>query len=281
MLKTLFTSFILFFILSAAFSSNIIYSQQQTEIDSLVTGKKYRITLYDDKEVIGKVARQDSVYAYIITETATVRLKKDDIFSISKNTVPTLIKAMFSLGGGFLLITGGDNYYTRNTKPGYSIYLTGLIPLNENRAVRLDLGYGRLKKDEYVYASYNGYNSSEGAQTRDVYSMHVNFLFGDFMTGTKFSIYGLGGAGVVHTKESDFTSSYYDSYDSVYHYNTTPGESITSVSFAIGGGFKFSITKRLGFFAEAQYNMSSYEGVFLFFGRGYFPIRGGFSYSIF
>lgn len=268
-------------ILIAAFSDSFIYSQEQVVIDSLVTGKKFRITLYNDKEIIGRVAKQDSLTAIIATESGTVRIRKEDIFSISRSTIPKLMKALFSAGGGVLLLTGEDSYYNRNTKPGYSLQLTGLMPFSENKAVRLELGYGKSKKDEYLYPNYYEYYSSEGPQTRDMYSLHVDFLFGDFETNTRFSVYGLGGAGLVYTDESDFTSSYYNSYDSTFHTYTYPGEDITSFSLALGGGLRFKLTDRIGMFAEAQYNMSTYEGFFWFFGRGYFPVRGGFTYTFY
>lgn len=281
MLKTLFTSFILFFIFQAAFSTCVIYSQEQTEIDSLTTGKKYRITLYDEKEVIGRVSRQDSVYAYIVTETATVRIKKEDIFSISSSTIPRIMKAMFSIGGGFLLITGQDHYYNKSPRPGYSLLLAGLMPINENKAVRLDLGYGHLKRDEYTNGGYPDYYFSEASQTRDIYLAHVNFLFGDFTTDAMFSVYGLGGAGIIYSKESDYMSTYYSSYDTTYHYDTHPGENITAFSIALGCGTRIKLGGRIGMFAEIQYNLNTSNGAFLFFGNGYFPVRAGFSYILY
>jgi hypothetical protein len=268
-------------ILIAAFSDPFLYSQEQLVIDSLVTGKKYKVTLYNDKEIIGQVVKQDSASALIVTESGTVRVRKEDIFSVSRNTVPKLMKGMLSLGGGLLLMTGEEGHYSSNTKPGYSFQLTGLMPFSENKAIRLDLAYGRMKKEGYLYPYYYEYYSSEGEQTRDIYSMHVDFLFGDFKTDTKFNVYGLGGAGLLYVRESDYTSTYYNYYDSTYQTSTYPGENYTSFSLALGGGLRFKLNNRLGIYAEAQYNMSTYDGYFWFFGRGYFPIRGGFTYTFY
>jgi hypothetical protein len=281
MVKTLFTSFILFFILSAAFSSNIIYSQQQTEIDSLVTGKKYRITLYNDKEVIGKIARQDSIYAYIITETATVRIKKEEIFSISGSTIPNIMSAMVTLGGGLLLESGNYNGYDHNSSPGYSVQLTAIAPFTENNAIRFDLGFGQIKRDVFTYGYGYEDNASDVKQTRSIYIANCDYVFGNFTNASKFSAYGLGGVGILLTSEDDFSYSYYDTWDSTYRTITQEGENSVNFTMAIGGGLRFKIKDRIGLYAEAQYNLVTYSGFFFFFGYGYFPIRAGLTYTFY
>src|SRR5688572_20998107 len=90
-------------LLTALFCLIIIFvsqtsSQEEVVMDSIVTGVKYRITLYNDKEVIGKVMKQDSVYVYLVSETGTVRVRHEDIFSVSRSTIPSLMKALFTLG---------------------------------------------------------------------------------------------------------------------------------------------------------------------------------------
>jgi hypothetical protein len=281
MLKIRITSFILFFIFSAALSTCITYSQEQTEIDSLITGKKYRITLYNDKEVIGKVARQDSIYAYIITETATVRIKKDEIFSISGSTVPNIMSAMITLGGGILLESGNYNGYDRSSSPGYSVQFTAVAPFTENNAIRFDLGFGQIKRDVFSYAYGYEYNTSDVKQTRSIYIANCDYVFGNFANSSKFSAYGLGGVGILVTSEDDYTYTYYETWDSTYRTITQPGENSVNFTMAIGGGLRFKIKNRIGLYAEAQYNLVTYSGFLFFFGYGYFPIRAGLTYTFY
>lgn len=279
-------SFILLALLFSAAASGFIsniYAQEEVVMDSLVNGNKYRITLYNDKEVIGKVVKQDSIYVYIVTETGTVRVRFEDIFSISKSTIPRLMKAMFTLGGGILLQGGNYNGYRDNNSPGFSIQATGLFPFSENKAIRLDLSYGRLKRDNYYYTVYYDPIGGETTQQQNihVYNAYAQFLFGDFNTKSNFSVYGLAGLGIMHINEEGYSYTTYNSYDSTYYHYTNPEYNYTNFSIAIGGGLRFRINNRLGAFAEAQYNMTTYEGFFFFFGKGYFPIRAGLTYTFY
>jgi len=62
-----------------------IFSQYTLEQDSIRTGSTYRFVLYNDIEVIGRVTSQDSVYLRIAGADGIYRLKKEDIFIVSKN----------------------------------------------------------------------------------------------------------------------------------------------------------------------------------------------------
>lgn len=239
--------------------------------------------MYNDKEVIGKVVKQDSVYVYMITEAGTVRIKYDDIFSVSKSTVPKLMKALFTLGGG-ILIEGGDNHnYSDNNKPGYSLQFTSLYPISENKAIRLDLSFGQFKRNREIYTNYyDPYPPPTNVkQTINIYQAYVDFIFGDFTTISNFSVYGLAGLGIINTSNSEYNYIYYNYNDSTYTTRTSPEYNYTNFSMAIGGGLRIKINSRLGVFTEAQFNVSTYQGFFFFFGRGYFPIRAGLTYSIY
>ncbi len=273
--------FLVLLITAASGFNSYIYSQDEVLIDSLITGNKYRITLYNDKEVIGKVVKQDSIYAYIVTETGTVRVRFEDVFSVSKSTIPKLIKAMFTLGGGILLQGGNYDGPRGSNKPGFSIQVTGLYPFSENKAIRLDISFGRIKKEPQVYAYYELYPSTYSKQNIEHYSAYADFIFGDFSTASKFSVYGLGGVGIMHIAEGSYDYTYYNYYDSTYSIRSNKGYNYSHFSLALGGGFRFKINNKLGVFAEAQYNMSTYEGFFFFFGRGYFPIRAGLTYTFY
>jgi hypothetical protein len=280
-------SFILLSVLlsTAAFGFfQSIYSQEEIIMDSIITGNKYRITMYNDKEVIGKVVKQDSLYVYMVSETGTVRIRYEDIFSVSKSTIPRLMKAMFTLGGGIMLESGEYNYYRNNSsKPGFSVQLTGLFPFSENKAMRLDLSYGQFMHDQYVYTNYYyPENETYTNQTISLYQAYADFLFGDFTTASDFNVYGLAGLGLLAINYGSYDYTYYNYSDSTYTIRTNPSYGHAVFSLAIGGGLRFKLNNRLGVFAEAQYNISTFDGFFFFFaGRGYFPIRAGITYSIY
>ncbi|MBE2218270.1 MAG: outer membrane beta-barrel protein [Ignavibacteria bacterium] len=281
-LSSIFLSSVFLILFFSASLSITLFAQEELLLDSLITGSKYRITMYNEKEVIGKVIKQDTIYVYMATEEGSVRVRREDIFSVSRSTVPRLIKAMFSLGGGVYLQSGGYNSYREADKPGYTFNLSAAYPFSENKAVRVDLSYSRLKREPYAYSLlYYPYDVVYAKQNIDIYSVYVDFVFGDFNTNTDFSIYGIAGLGIQHTIEGEYEYSDYNYYDSTYINRTYPSYSSTFFSMAIGGGLRFKINNRIGAFAEAQYNMSTYGGLFLFFGRGYFPIRAGVTYSIY
>lgn len=265
-------------------TSQKIFSQDIV-LDSMISGKTYRITLYNDKEVIGRVTKQDSAYTFLKTESGVVRVRNEDIFSVSASTIPRLNKALFSLGGGVLLNSGEDYHYydNNNNKPGLSFQGTALIPLSENKGIRFDLSYSRFHNDPVVYAYYS-YSPPEtySSQNVEYYSMYGEFVFGNFLTETGFSVYGLGGLGATHRVEGPYTYTYYNSYDSTLYVHDYPGNKTTTFSMNIGAGCRIKLSNKLGLFAEAQYNMSTYEGFFFFFwGTGHFPIRAGLTYSFY
>lgn len=258
-------------------------SQYQVEpgLDSLVNGKKFRVTLYNDKEIIGRVIRQDSLYAFMVTSSGTVRVKKDDIFSISKNADPKLMKAMFTLGGGILLESQVGDGYKDDQRPGYSLQFTGLIPMSETKAIRFDLGFGQIRRNIMNYAYYSEYNSTFTEQTTSIYTLNAEVVFGDFNTASDFNIYGLAGLGAIYMNESDYSYTYYSPYDSTLRTEKYPGYNKTHFNISIGGGLKFRVKDRIGAYLEAQYSINTYSGFFLFFGSGYFPIRAGLTYSLY
>ena len=128
MLKNILSSIYLSSVFSILFFSaslsNSLLAQDDLLLDSLTTGSKYRITMYNEKEVIGKVIKQDTIYVYMATEEGSVRVRREDIFSVSKSTIPRLIKGLFTIGGGVFLQSGEYGGYNESNKPGYSLNLT-------------------------------------------------------------------------------------------------------------------------------------------------------------
>lgn len=270
------------FIISTV-SASVSFSQEEVVMDSIITGSKYRITMYNDKEIIGKVAKQDSLYVYMVTDEGTVRIRYEDIFSVSKSTVPRLMKGLFTLGGGVLLQGGDfDDGYRDTKSPGYSMQLTGLYPFSENKAIRIDLSFGRMQREVTDYYYSYGYGTFDPVKQKiDIYNFYAQFLFGDFNTKSKFSVYGIAGVGLMHVREEGYIHTTYNYYDSSYYSYFNPDRDYTNFSMSLGGGLRFKISNRIGAFAEAQYNLTTYQGFLWFFGSGYFPIRAGITYMLY
>lgn len=270
------------FIISTV-SASVSFSQEEVVMDSIITGAKYRITMYNDKEIIGRVAKQDSLYVYMVTDEGTVRIRYEDIFSVSKSTVPRLMKGLFTLGGGVLLQGGDfDDGYRDMRSPGYSMQLTGLYPFSENKAIRIDLSFGRMQREVTDYYYSYGYGTFDPVKQKiDIYNFYAQFLFGDFNTKSKFSVYGIAGVGLMHVREEGYIHTTYNYYDSSYYSYFNPDRDYTNFSMSLGGGLRFKISNRIGAYAEAQYNLTTYQGFLWFFGSGYFPIRAGITYTLY
>jgi len=78
--KNIIIFFALLFI--SLFSHNIF--SQPADIDSLTAGKYYKVTLYNDKEFIGKLTYTDSVYIKISDNKNIYKIRKDDVISVSE-----------------------------------------------------------------------------------------------------------------------------------------------------------------------------------------------------
>lgn len=280
---------VLFF--AAAVSAANIFPQSSLNPDSLITGVSYKFVLYNDTEVIGKVISADSLYILVSAEQGSYRLKKEDVFFISRELVSSKYQVILSLGGGIGIINAFEDhqYGGYDYKPKFSLQASGLIPLGENKGVRIDFGYTRWKKDEIIEPSYsgNGYFKT-GAISKDYYYFKGDFVFGSISPVNKFWIYGIAGFGLHVMKEGayEYEHNYYDTWGSTYHYyhNSYPGNSVTSAVISIGGAFGYRINKKLGVYADIQLNTLTYPGFYFFFGGGginYIPIRAGITYTVF
>jgi hypothetical protein len=266
------------FLLFISFTSTS-FAQEYSKLDSLKIGNRYKIILFDDTEIIGKIVSSDSVYIVISTAAATSRIKKDDIFNISTDLTPSKYKFTFSAGGGISLLSGGffDDGY-RKTSSSFSVQLNSTFITSSTKGFRIDLGYSRFKRkiDDPYMVDYQG--GDIGMMT-----FKTDFVAGDLSPSSVVNAYALIGLGLHIIKEESYSYKYryYDS--SAYYTYTTPERSSTNVVFSIGGGLAFRFTKHLGVYSEIQYNMITYGGWFFFYGvgAGYFPIRAGLTYYLY
>jgi hypothetical protein len=261
------------------FALNSSHAQEYSKLDSIKIGTKYRIILFDDTEIIGKIISNDSVYVVVSTGTATSRIKKDDIFNISFDLTPSKYKFIFSAGGGISLLSGGffeDGY--RKTSSSFSVQLNSTFVTSGSKGFRIDLGYSRFMRkinDPYMI-DYQGGGIG-------MFTFKTDFIAGDLSPSSVINAYGLIGLGLHIIKEESYSYKY-SYYDTLPPYTyTSPERSSTNVVFSIGGGLAFRFGKHLGVYSEIQYNMVTYGGWFFFYGigAGYFPIRAGLTYYLY
>ena len=266
-----------------------IFSQYTLEQDSIRTGSTYRFVLYNDIEVIGRVTSQDSVYLRIAGADGIYRLKKEDIFIVSKNLKRDYFTTILSLGGGVSFLNSETNHYGSNDYKGqYAFQLSALFPLGENKGLRADAGYSKWKRDEYVrYETYNNGYYKDGAQTKEYYSLKGEFVYGMISPKDKFWIYGTAGIGIHYLLDGayDNSSGYYSNYDSAYHeysYHVKEQGNVSAV-LSIGSALGYRFTDKFGIYVDAQFNVVTYYGFFLFFwgAQSYIPLRAGITYTIY
>jgi len=295
--KNILTLHSIFFVIFFIASVNA-YSQVSLNPDSLKTGVSYKFVLYNETEVIGKVTGTDSVYIHVSDDRGAYRLRKEDVFFISRDLVRSKFNIILSLGGGIGILNAfGENNYgygygygNSDYKPKFSLQATGLIPLGDNKGIRLDIGYSRWKRGESIQPYYSGEGYYKyGEQSKDYYYLKGDFVYGSISPVNKFWIYGIAGFGIHVMKDgaSFYESSHYNSYDSTYYFNHDeyPSYNRTSAVISLGAAFGYRFSKQLGVYADAQLNTLTYNGFFfLFWGEGganYIPIRAGITYTIF
>lgn len=271
------------FFLSFIFTHNIS-AQEYSSLDSLKPGVMYKFTLFDETEIFGKLIKTDSVFVEISNKSVITKIKKDDIFSVSREIVPSKFKFMFALGGG-IVFPGGDffSHYENEFEKSYCFQLAGSFYFSNNKIIRLDLGYSRLnRKDRPNYYYSENYSSSGG--DKSLFSFKVDFLAGEFTSESNIIAYGLAGIGLHYTYISEYKYTYTSTWDTTHHTYTytNPAEKKMNAILSIGGGFGYKIKNKFGVYAEAEYNMVTYAG-YVFFGPGtsYFPLKLGLLYFIY
>jgi opacity protein-like surface antigen len=270
----------------AAVVTQSLYSQE-SDIN-LEAGKKYKIILFDDTEIIGRVISIDKNSVKIQTSSGeTIHVLKENILYASTDLTPKHYKFSFSLLGGTSLLA--DNYYhyyytsDKKSLSGIHADITGLFYLSDSKAIKLDMSYSHFKGQDYTSESYGGYPPSYYSSGSVTYfSFKPNIVLGYFKPKERFIGYGSLGIGIHYTKEGEWTEQWYNTYDSTYRIYTTPERSYVNAVFSLGGGVGYRITDNLGIHGEIEYNLITSDASFLFFGgRGYFPLRIGVTYMLF
>lgn len=265
----------LLIVLSAFFMFRTAYSQN-LNLDSLQDGKKYKIVLFDDREIIGTLKNSDSVYINIADKDGLYRVRKEDVFFISRILYPTKYNTMISVGGGLSFLTGDYNeyYYYSGQKSmvGYNAALKIDFPIAENKTIGFEASYNRFKQD-----GYSSYSTVYDPTFMNFYSFKIDFRIGSF---EKFFYYGVFGVGMNLTRYSESRSTYYSTYDSTLSLYVNPAFSKTNAVLGLGGGAGYKFNNKFGIYAEMEYNFIT-SSPFIFWGSGYFPLKVGLIYFIY
>jgi hypothetical protein len=249
------------------------YSQKSLDPDSLTVGKTYKIILFDDTEIIGKVAAVDSTYIQIKSDDGYRKISKDDIFFVSGNATPKVWNAILSIRSGYTILLSSK--YNNKTKSfgACNISVEGVFPVKENSGIRFDLQYNRIFMDRVNYGA--GYFENDDV---NMFSISGDFLLGNFRSNSQFYYYINMGGGFHVTDEGTKTQYYYNSQNILVSssYDSNPD---ISLFLNAGGTAGIKISKRFGAFFHVQINTFSSDGGFLFFwGEANLPLSAGISY---
>ena len=140
--------YLLLMILAFVYSEK---SYSQTP-DSLVSGKKYKITLFDEKEIMGMLVAQNDSTVTLKDDNVTVTVYRNDILKISKDTSPSKYKLIATLNSGSVL-----NGYYNSFNSNFIIEGRFSYFYSEKKNIGFEITYVSFKKNEYDYLAYGGY----------------------------------------------------------------------------------------------------------------------------
>jgi hypothetical protein len=250
--RLFFLLFVLLFIL-LPFSKS--YSQKSLDPDSLSAGKIYKIILFDDNEIIGKVINADSVYIKIFSDNEIHKFRKNDIFFISQSSLPSVYRFSIAVKGGYHIFIGrsfikGQNAGENLFSSPFTTAVEGIIPINESKAIRFEIQYVFFKENKNEYYTYSN---------QSLFTFKTDFLVGNFRNDSKWIYYFSAGTGILfnHLKEEN--------------------NLLYILGFGAAGGYK--LTKHIGVFAEVQFNFVNKNLTMLFSESAYIPVRIGLSYN--
>lgn len=275
--------------------SSLAFSQNQTDISKIIIGKNYKIVLFDDTEILGKIVSFDSAVVRIETSNnSTIIIPKNNILYYSTELEIPKYRFLVSLMAGASFITnniydygyGIYNYYgNQNKKQGLNINAAAIWFISDTKAVKLDAGYTYVKAGDYSYVTnYDPlYNTTYTGGNISMYSIKANILFGRFKPEERIILYASLGFGIHITNQEAATESYYSSGypDTAWTLQTNhilPTSEVNAV-ISVGGCAGYRFSKHFGASMEMEYDMITGENYFLFFGnRNYFPLRAGIFY---
>jgi hypothetical protein len=273
--------------------SSLAFSQNETDISKIVIGRNYKIVLFDDTQILGKIVSFDSGEVRIETANkSTIIIPKGNILYYTTEVAPEKYNFLVSLMGGVSFITNNIYDYgiynyggNPNMKKGPNINAAAIWFISDTKALKFDAGFTYLNAGTYQYiSSYDPhYNTTYSGGNVSLYTFKANILFGRFKPEEKVILYASLGFGIHSTNQESSTELYYssgypDTAWTQHTYYMQPFSEVNAV-ISVGGCAGYRFSKHFGASLEMEYDMITGENIFLFFGnRNYFPLRAGIFY---
>jgi hypothetical protein len=294
-MKTLKNPFLAFIFLVILVSSPV-FSQNQTDLTNITVGKSYKIVLFDDTEILGKILAADSIAISVLTENGSkVIIPRNNILYYTNDLNPSKYSFQIAFTGGVSLIMGDNTYYSgsysNNSKSGMNLNLSGTYYLSDIKAFRLDVGYTYLKANYNNNYSYYGYGGPDPLHPSTIegggmglYAIKGNLLFGRFVPEERVQINWSVGFGVHISDVKAITSTYYgrnypDTSTWTKYTNYDPAKTTVNALLSVGASLGYSFTKHFGVKADAEFNFVTASPYIFYAGNSYFPLRAGLFYS--
>jgi hypothetical protein len=246
----------------------VLYSQSLNPSDSLIMGIKYKVTLFDEKEIIGTLVSQNEKTLSISSGNILMTIERDNIYSLTTDISPSGYKFLATLNSGTVPNSSEYGSYRSN----YIINARFSYFYSEKRNIGLDLSFTPFKEDSYDYA----YDYDDGA--KETYTdIIANAQIGTFDKKNTVDIYLNLGAGIHIFHRSSYNYTYYSFYDSSnYSYYNRAYTRLYPV-LQIGGGLIIKPSYNIGINIEVD--MQAYGfGYFFIPVEASFPIKAGLSY---
>ncbi|RPI12978.1 MAG: hypothetical protein EHM58_19325 [Ignavibacteriae bacterium] len=264
--------FVFVFFSLLLFFSRQVFSQIAIDIDSIKTGKVYKLIMYDNQEFIGKVISKDNESLKISSGKVTYRLHNRDIHEIYKDAGHSVYEYIFSVSGGITYYGESESYHyhysVHNSINGFNAGIEGIHPIKKTNGLRLSLHYNSLHRDDDTTTASQIFTYTDV----NIYSLTGDYLLGNFNTKNKFYYYFNMGAGFQIVDEGTYTYTY---LNNTFTYNPKP---VFKLMIDLGFTAGIKISKNFGLFTHAQFN-NVFNGwlIFLYDDRSY-PLSAGISY---
>ncbi len=286
-MKTRFNPFIIFAFLFLQCA--LVLSQNESDISKIIIGKNYKIVLFDDTEIKGRIVASDSVEVRVETENkSTIIVPKSNILYYTSDLQKDKYSFSVSLMGGISFLTNDFYPYYGDSKgkSGLNLNASSILFLSETKGLKFDVGYTYVKSRDWTYYSASNspyYDSYYTGGSVSMLSFKGNILFGRFNPSERFMFYFSLGFGMHFTNQDSRTESYYSrNYpDTSYTLLTNTYQPVSEVNalISLGGSVGYRFSKRFGASIEMEYDMVTAESIFIFWGgRNYFPLRAGIFY---
>lgn len=260
--------YIILTVIIATLANEVTFSQTLRPDDSLSTGIKYKVILFDEEEIIGALISQNNETISIKSDDILMTIERNNIFSITKDISPSHYKYLATLNTGTIPNSSQYGSYRSN----FIINARFSYFYSEKKNIGLDISFIPFKEESYEYA----YDYGNGAM--ETYTdIIANAQLGTFDKNNTVDVYLNLGAGIHIFHRSSYNYTYYSFYDSGYYsYYNKPYTRLYPV-LQIGGGLIIKPAYNIGI--NIEFDMQAYGFGYIFFpAEANFPIKAGISY---